>query len=152
MFYRLCKQGHWFSFEHRTCKHAKKCFREILTSLKRWKDFFFLIERRAIPNAMPWRHRDSQITDRFPTGYSQRDANTLALRPIILRKPPTSLLWVYGLTNTFRISGHNLVIKNAGGEGKKGCLLFFLFVSFGRFMPLLLVLIVYFPFCSDHNV
>ena len=121
VFYRLCKQGHWFSFEHRTGRHAKKCFREILTSLKRWKDFFFLIDRRAVPNAMPWRHRDSQITDRFPTGYSQVDANTLALRPVILRKPPNSLLWVYGLTNTFRISGHHLVIKNAGGEGKQGC-------------------------------
>ena len=52
VFYRLCKQGHWFSFESRTGRKAKKCFVEVLTGLKFWKEEFFLIDRSAIPDAM----------------------------------------------------------------------------------------------------
>lgn len=117
VFYRLCKQGHWFSFESRTGKRALKCFEEQLSGLKFWKDFFFLIDRRAIPYAMPWRHKDSKISDKFPEGYSARDAKRIAEKTIILRKTPSSLLYEYGLCNVFWITGHRLVIKDAEGRG-----------------------------------
>ena len=117
VFYRLCKQGNWFSFESRTGKRAKKCFEEQLSGLKGWKDYFFLIDRRAAPIAMPWRHRDSKVTDKFPEGYSERDARKVASKLIVLRKPPDSLLYEYGLSRFFRIMGHRLVIKDAGGHG-----------------------------------
>nr|GEV43640.1 putative reverse transcriptase domain-containing protein [Tanacetum cinerariifolium] len=56
VFYKLCKQGHWFSFENKTGRGTRKCFKEVTSSLKGWKKKFFLIDRRAIPDAMPWRH------------------------------------------------------------------------------------------------
>lgn len=117
VFYRLCKQGHWFSFESRTGKRALKCFDELLTGLKYWKDFFFFIDRRAIPNAMPWRHKDSKISDRFPEDYSLRDARKLAAKTVLLRTTPSSLLYEYGLCQVFRITGHKLIVKDAEGRG-----------------------------------
>ena len=128
VFYRLCKQGHWFSFESRTGKRALKCFDELLTGLKHWKDFFFFIDRRAIPYAMPWRHKDSKISDRFPEGYSLRDARKIAEKTILLRTPPSSLLYEYGLCSVFQITGHRLVVKDAEGRGNDPLL--FLCLSF----------------------
>lgn len=113
VFYRLCKQGHWFSFENRTGKRDKKSFEELLTGLKFWKAFFFFIDRRAIPYAMPWRHNDYKITDKFPENYSERDARKIAQKTVVLQKPPSSLLWEYGLSSVFRITGHKLVVKDA---------------------------------------
>ncbi|GJU18295.1 hypothetical protein Tco_1146261 [Tanacetum coccineum] len=31
-----CEQGHWFSFENKTGGRAKKCFKEVTSSLKGW--------------------------------------------------------------------------------------------------------------------
>ncbi|GJS98765.1 hypothetical protein Tco_0819935 [Tanacetum coccineum] len=62
VFYTLCKQGNWFSFSRR--RGAPQCFHERWTGLKEWKEHFFLIDRRAIPMAMPWRHRHSCV--KFP--------------------------------------------------------------------------------------
>ena len=124
VFYRLCKQGSWFSFESRTGKRAKKCFEEILSGLKHWKDHFFLIDRRAIPHAMPWRHKDSKISDPFPENYSEADARKLASKLIYLRKPPTSLLWMTGLSSVFKNPGHEVVLRDAEGHGNLKSLLY----------------------------
>ena len=66
---------------------------------------------------MPWRHKDSQISDKFPENYFVRDARKIANKTIILRTPPSRILYEYGLTNLFRIMGHRLIIKNAEGHG-----------------------------------
>ncbi|PWA86563.1 transposase (putative), gypsy type [Artemisia annua] len=63
VFYKLCKQGHWFSFQSRGGKNFKSCLKEIKPGLKNWKTQFFLVDRRAIPIAMPWRHLDSDVSD-----------------------------------------------------------------------------------------
>ncbi|GJU87173.1 hypothetical protein Tco_1294719 [Tanacetum coccineum] len=73
VFYKLCKQGHWFSFENKTGRRTQKCFKEITSSLKGWKKFF-LLDRRAIPDAMPWRHSDTDLHDDFPTHFNENDA------------------------------------------------------------------------------
>ncbi|GKB30612.1 hypothetical protein Tco_0870013 [Tanacetum coccineum] len=65
VFYKLCKQGHWFSFENKTEGCVKKCFKEITSSLKCWKKQFFLIDSRAIRDAMSWRHIDTDVRDDF---------------------------------------------------------------------------------------
>ncbi|GKA40301.1 hypothetical protein Tco_0732894 [Tanacetum coccineum] len=39
----------------------------------------FLIDRRAIPDAMPWRHGDTDLHDDFPTNYNANDAATHTL-------------------------------------------------------------------------
>nr|GEW58765.1 hypothetical protein [Tanacetum cinerariifolium] len=73
VFNKLCKQGHWFSIENKTSKLAKNCFNEITSSLKGWKKKFFLINRRAMPDAMAWRHMDKDVSDDFPIIYNEGD-------------------------------------------------------------------------------
>nr|GFA24375.1 hypothetical protein [Tanacetum cinerariifolium] len=58
----LSCHGHWFSFENKIGRGTRKCFKEVTTSLKGWKIKIFLIDRRAIPDAMPWRHVISMDT------------------------------------------------------------------------------------------
>ena len=68
VFYKLSKQGDWFSFEKRIHKNRKVCFGEFPSCLKGWKYNFFFIDRRAIPFAMPWRHSDSDVYGSVPKG------------------------------------------------------------------------------------
>ncbi|GJW58574.1 hypothetical protein Tco_0105305 [Tanacetum coccineum] len=81
---------------------SKKCFKEITSSLKCWKKKFFLIDRRAIPDAMPWRHTDTDLRDDFPTYYSESEAARLAEFVVPLRPPPRHLLYMCGLTTACR--------------------------------------------------
>ncbi|GKA69834.1 hypothetical protein Tco_0775898 [Tanacetum coccineum] len=66
------------------------------TSLKKWKDKFFLIDRRAAPIAMSWRHHDSSVADVLPSPseYNAADVATLLEVPILLHKPYNSLLFL----------------------------------------------------------
>ncbi|GJS75917.1 hypothetical protein Tco_0725798 [Tanacetum coccineum] len=102
VFYKLCKQGHWFSFENKTGRGMRKCFKEVTTSLKGWKKNFFLIDRRAIPDAMPWRHGDTDLHDYFPSNFNQDDVDRLSEFLVPLRPPPRHLLYVCGLTTACR--------------------------------------------------
>ncbi|GJU17363.1 hypothetical protein Tco_1145329 [Tanacetum coccineum] len=49
VFQCLCKQGDWFSFSKR-CNTEDVCMDDGPSSLKKWKDKFFLIDRRAVPD------------------------------------------------------------------------------------------------------
>ncbi|GJR64459.1 hypothetical protein Tco_0010524 [Tanacetum coccineum] len=60
-------RDHWFSFKNKSGGRAKKFFKEITSSLKGWKKKFFLIDRRAVPEAMSWRHIDTDVRDDFFT-------------------------------------------------------------------------------------
>ncbi|GJX43819.1 hypothetical protein Tco_0260495 [Tanacetum coccineum] len=62
VFYKLCKQGHWFSFKNKVEGRARKCFKE--------------------------RHADSDLRDDFPTNYQERDAARLSAVIVPLRPPP----------------------------------------------------------------
>ncbi|GJZ08656.1 hypothetical protein Tco_0542939 [Tanacetum coccineum] len=59
-------------------KRAKKCFKEITLSLKGWKKKFFLVDRRAIPDAMARRDRDTDVFDDFSISYNETHANMMA--------------------------------------------------------------------------
>nr|GEZ01079.1 hypothetical protein [Tanacetum cinerariifolium] len=78
VFYKLCKQGHWFSFENKSGKCTKKCFREITPSIKGWTKKFFLIDQRAIPDAMAQRDRDTDVSDDFTISYNDTYADMMA--------------------------------------------------------------------------
>ncbi|GJY19899.1 hypothetical protein Tco_0392465 [Tanacetum coccineum] len=71
----LGKQEHWFSFKRRVGKGAKgQVFRETFSGLKGWKKIFFFLDRRAIPDAMVWRHHDSDVNDPIPEdGFQASD-------------------------------------------------------------------------------
>nr|GEU47146.1 putative transposase (putative), gypsy type [Tanacetum cinerariifolium] len=112
VFYKLCKQGHWFSFENKTGRGTRKCFKEVTTSLKGWKRKFFLIDRRAISDAMPWRHGDTDLHDKFPSNFNQDDVERLSEFLLPLRPPPCHLLYVCGLTTACRHPGLSYSIKD----------------------------------------
>ncbi|GKD90732.1 hypothetical protein Tco_1366239 [Tanacetum coccineum] len=118
VFYKLCKQGDWFSFQSRVGKGLKPCIKGAPTSLKKWKDKFFLIDRRAAPIAMAWRHHDSSVADVLPSPseYNAADVATLLQVPIQLHKPYNSLLYVVGLSPTWKGLGHDQVMKGPGGK------------------------------------
>ena len=102
VFYKLCKQGDWFSFQNRVGKGLKPCIKGAPTSLKKWKDKFFLIDRRTAPIAMAWRHHDSSVADPLPSPseYNAADVHKLLEVPVHLHKPYNSLLYVVGLSPT----------------------------------------------------
>ncbi|GJQ96615.1 hypothetical protein Tco_0007754 [Tanacetum coccineum] len=118
IFYKLCKQGHWFSFENKFGGRAKKCFKEITSSLKGWKKKFFLIDRRVIPDPMPWRHIDTDVRYDFPISYNESDVECIVERIILLRKPPQPLLYMRGLTMDCRHTELSHVIKDPKGQGE----------------------------------
>ncbi|GJU81114.1 hypothetical protein Tco_1283479 [Tanacetum coccineum] len=92
VFYKLSKQGDWFSFEKRAGKDFRgKILNETFSCMKKWKGRFFFIDRRAIPDAMCWRHHDSDISDPAPKdGFDEADVVTLTHQPIDIRGIPTT--------------------------------------------------------------
>nr|GEV25133.1 hypothetical protein [Tanacetum cinerariifolium] len=58
--------------------------------MKHWKSGFFLIDRRAIPDAMVWRHLDAAIHDLRPTAgsFNMADVRLLSAYVIKLRDMP----------------------------------------------------------------
>nr|GEV80821.1 hypothetical protein [Tanacetum cinerariifolium] len=120
VFYKLCKQGHWFSFKNKTRRGTRKCFKEVTTSLKGWKRKIFLIDRRAIPDAMPWRHGDTDLHDDFPSNFNQDDVERLSEFLVPLRPPPRHLLYVCGLTTACRHPGLSYSIKYQDKNGNMG--------------------------------
>nr|GEU86371.1 hypothetical protein [Tanacetum cinerariifolium] len=64
----------------RVGKGCKPCFKDSPTSFKKWKDKFFLVDRRAAPIAMHWRHHDSSVADPFPKTDEFNESDTERLR------------------------------------------------------------------------
>nr|GEV63237.1 putative reverse transcriptase domain-containing protein [Tanacetum cinerariifolium] len=67
----------WFSFsKHHNTKDV--CMDDGPLSLKKWKNKFFLIDRRAIPDYLTWRHSCSCVLDDLPTDdYDRNDVERL---------------------------------------------------------------------------
>nr|GEX31467.1 hypothetical protein [Tanacetum cinerariifolium] len=85
------------------------------TSLKKWKDKFFLVDRRAAPIAMAWRHHDSSVADPFG---EYNASNVAKLREVVisLRWPPLSILYVAGLSNVWKHADRAFSIKDLEGK------------------------------------
>nr|GEU48110.1 transposase (putative), gypsy type [Tanacetum cinerariifolium] len=116
-FYKLNKQGHWFSFECRTRKGGHdKIFNEFYTRLKHWKDHFFLINRRSILDAIPWRHKNSSVADPSPTGVRAGDIHRLCENIIDLRSVYPAMLYEIGLTTIWKHVGYHPVLKDVEGN------------------------------------
>ncbi|GJU96460.1 hypothetical protein Tco_1321216 [Tanacetum coccineum] len=118
VFYKLCKQGHWFSFQNRAGKGCQPCLKDVPTSLKKWKDKFFLVDRRAAPIAMAWRHHDSSIANPFPRSSEYNASDVAKLREVVnsLRRPPLSILYIAGLSNVWKHVGRAFSIRDSEGK------------------------------------
>ncbi|GKC05945.1 hypothetical protein Tco_0997555 [Tanacetum coccineum] len=117
VFYKIGKQGDWFTFERRVGPGSGgKILNETFSGLKGWKKRFFFLDRRAIPQAMAWRHHDSDIHDPLPTdGFSASDVATLTSQSIDIRPVPSGLLFHAGLATTWEFSGFLPVFKDTEG-------------------------------------
>ncbi|GJY50092.1 hypothetical protein Tco_0440048 [Tanacetum coccineum] len=71
----------------------------VFINLKNWKDKFFLVDRRAAPIAMSWRHHDSSISDPIPKPdeYNASDVAKLSF-------------------HAWKHAGHAFSIKDSNGE------------------------------------
>ncbi|GJS51262.1 hypothetical protein Tco_0624624 [Tanacetum coccineum] len=99
VFQYICKQGDWFSFsKHRNTEDV--CMDDGPSSLKKWKDKFFLIDRRAIPDYLTWRHSCSCVLDDLPSdGYDRNDVELLCPHLICLREIRDEVLIRSGLSD-----------------------------------------------------
>ncbi|GJW11474.1 hypothetical protein Tco_1577301 [Tanacetum coccineum] len=96
VFYKISKQGHWFSFKKRVGKNVGgKIFNETFSRMRGWKDRFFFIDQRAISDVMAWRHHDSGVNDTLPgNDFSIQDVRSLAEKVIDLRPVHPGLLFI----------------------------------------------------------
>ncbi|GJV96072.1 hypothetical protein Tco_1547649 [Tanacetum coccineum] len=103
VFYKLSKQGDWFTFEKRAGKDFRgKILNETFSCMKKWKGRFFFIDRRAIPDAMCWRHHDSDISDPAPKdGFDEADVIALTHQSIDIRGILSGLLFSAGFAITW---------------------------------------------------
>ncbi|KAJ0700225.1 hypothetical protein HanOQP8_Chr10g0365291 [Helianthus annuus] len=67
-FYKLNRTGDWYTFEVRN-KNAT-CFSLITSSMKNWKDRFFLVDDRCVPVEMTWRPKRSSLPGPLPDGFA----------------------------------------------------------------------------------
>ncbi|GKA12896.1 hypothetical protein Tco_0692442 [Tanacetum coccineum] len=119
VFYKIGKQGDWFTFERRVGPGSGgKILNETFSGLKGWKKRFFFLDRRAIPRAMAWRHHDSDIHDPLPIdGFRASDVVTLTNQSIDIRPVPSGLLFHAGLATTWEFSGFLPIFKDTEGNG-----------------------------------
>ncbi|GJR55613.1 hypothetical protein Tco_1406134 [Tanacetum coccineum] len=75
------------------------CMDDGPSSLKNWKNKFFLIDRRAIPDHLTWRHSCSCVSDDLPAdGYDTNDVERLRVHLIRLREMKEEVLIHSGLS------------------------------------------------------
>ncbi|GKD34828.1 hypothetical protein Tco_1250337, partial [Tanacetum coccineum] len=83
--------------------------------MKHWKERFFLIDRRAISDAMAWRHKNSSVADPPPTGARAEDIRRLCENIIDLRPVYLTMLYEIGLMTIWKHVGYHPILKY--GEG-----------------------------------
>nr|GEW64881.1 hypothetical protein [Tanacetum cinerariifolium] len=55
------------------------------------KKKFLLIDRRVIPDVIPWRRRNSDVSDNFLANYNESNADLVVAQTFLLRKPPITM-------------------------------------------------------------
>nr|GEX74362.1 hypothetical protein [Tanacetum cinerariifolium] len=114
----LCKQGDWFSFAKRRAP-SPVCIDDNRSCMKHWKSEFFLIDRRAIPDDMVWRHPDAAIDDPRPStgSFNMAGVHRLSAHVIKLRDMPEGVLVLSGLSHVWKSCVCGPVLQGAGGNG-----------------------------------
>ncbi|GJQ91874.1 hypothetical protein Tco_0003013 [Tanacetum coccineum] len=94
-----------------------KIFNETFSGMKGWKDKLFFIDMRVIPDAMAWRHHDSDVNDTLSDNdFSLLDVRALVEKVIDLRPMHPGLLFAVGLATTWDFPGFYHIFKDTGGN------------------------------------
>ncbi|MFS7898201.1 hypothetical protein Hanom_Chr00s018149g01757911 [Helianthus anomalus] len=67
-FYKLNRSGNWYTLEVRD--KSSCCYTWITSSIKDWKDHFFLVDDRCVPEFMTWRIKKSKLPLPLPEDFS----------------------------------------------------------------------------------
>ncbi|GKF57871.1 hypothetical protein Tco_0171408 [Tanacetum coccineum] len=93
------------------------------SSLKKWKNKFFLIDRRVILDHLTWRYSYSCVSDDLPIdGYDRNDVERLRIHLIRLREMKELVLVRFGLSFVWSNKECDLVFRrnddnSAAGDG-----------------------------------
>nr|GEV37961.1 hypothetical protein [Tanacetum cinerariifolium] len=96
---------------------SRQYFQRVLYESEALEGLFFLIDRRAIPGAMPWRNQDSSVADSAPTGVRAEDIQWLCENVIDFRPVHLAMLYAVGRTTIWKHVGHHPVFKDGEGTG-----------------------------------
>ncbi|GJR27467.1 retrotransposon protein, putative, ty1-copia subclass [Tanacetum coccineum] len=79
VFQSFYKQGDWFSFAKR--RNANEvCMDKGPSTMKKWKNKFFIIDRVAVPNFLTYKHSYSCVSDDLPLdSYDRNDVERLCV-------------------------------------------------------------------------
>lgn len=87
-----------------------------------------MIDRCAIPFAMPWRHHDSEISDPFPKNeYNVVHAEKLAEFIVEPFQVPHDFLYMLGLSSYWKYPGYRAALRDEKGRGIAFVFFFFFF-------------------------
>ncbi|GJX21068.1 hypothetical protein Tco_0223745 [Tanacetum coccineum] len=97
-------KGDWFYFAKRRAP-SLICIDDNHSCMKHWKSSFFLIDRRAIPDSIVWRHPSAAIDDPRPAvgSFNMADVRRLSAYVIKLRDMPEGVLVLSGLSRLWRL-------------------------------------------------
>ncbi|KAJ0557575.1 hypothetical protein HanIR_Chr07g0326671 [Helianthus annuus] len=113
-FFRLAKNGDWFTFE--TSKVDTCLISSMVTTLGTWKDRFFWVSESIVPLKMVWRHSDAVLNDPEPSESELNDAFLSAIRgcPSRVRPFPEHLLVLLGVSNIWGKADRDPVLMRNG--------------------------------------
>ncbi|GJV13872.1 hypothetical protein Tco_1355413 [Tanacetum coccineum] len=117
VFQMLCKQGDWFLFAKRRAP-SPVCIDDNRSCMKDRKSGFFLVDQRAIPDSMVWRHLSVAIDDPRPaaSSFSMADVCRLSAHVIKLRDMPEGVLVLSGLSRVWKSRVCDPVLHGADGN------------------------------------
>ncbi|GKA19012.1 hypothetical protein Tco_0698927 [Tanacetum coccineum] len=86
--------------------------------MNHWKNGFFFIDRRAIPDYMSWRLLNSAIDDPKPLAdsYNWEDVRRLSVHFVNLQDIPEGVLVLSGLSRVWKSQTCDLVLRGADGN------------------------------------
>ncbi|GKB57218.1 hypothetical protein Tco_0913404 [Tanacetum coccineum] len=104
-------KGDWFYFAKRRAP-SSVCIDDNRSCMKHWKSGFFLIDRRATPNSIVWRHLSTAIDDPRPaaSSFNMADVRRLSTHVIKLRDMPEGVLVLFGLSPVWKSCVSDLVL------------------------------------------
>ncbi|KAJ0789424.1 hypothetical protein HanPI659440_Chr05g0203411 [Helianthus annuus] len=113
-FFRLAKNGDWFTFE--TSKVDACLISSMVTTLGTWKDRFFWVSDSIVPFKMVWRHPDAILNEPEPSESDLNDAFLKAIRecPSRVRPFPEHLLVLLGVSKLWEKANRDPVLMRNG--------------------------------------
>ncbi|KAJ0501718.1 hypothetical protein HanHA300_Chr11g0404121 [Helianthus annuus] len=113
-FFRLAKNGDWFTFE--TSKVNSCLISSMVTTLGTWKDHFFWVFNTIVPFKMVWRHPDAILNDPEPSESELNDVFLKAIRecPSRVRPFPEHLLVLLGVSKIWGNDDRDPVLIRGG--------------------------------------